>query len=102
LTASWEVLTVTKPPIAPEVHQPLVRSLKLAAKISLYLFTALDNLTNLVYLLLGEVVRANTFLNSGLSKDLLRLGNSYPKDIRQTADDSLISRKIDSCNTWHV
>jgi hypothetical protein len=93
---------MTKSPIASEIHQPLVRSLKLAAQISLYFLTALDNLTNLVYLLLGEIVSTNTLLDPCLREDLLGLSHPDPKNIRQAADDSLISRKINSCNTWHL
>jgi hypothetical protein len=52
--------------IAPEIHQPFVRRLELSTQVSLHLFAALDDLTNLINLLLGEIICTNTLLDAGL------------------------------------
>jgi hypothetical protein len=59
LTTSREILTVTKATVATEVHQSLERSGNLSAEISLYLLTSLDDLSDLINLLFGEIVSSN-------------------------------------------
>jgi hypothetical protein len=59
LTTSWEILTVTETTVTTEVHQPLERRRNFSAEVSLYLFTTLDDLSDLINLLFGQVVSSN-------------------------------------------
>jgi hypothetical protein len=59
LTTSWEILTVTETTVATEVHQSLEGSGNLPAEISLYLLTSLNDLSDLINLLFGEIVSSN-------------------------------------------
>jgi hypothetical protein len=52
---------VTETAIAPEVHETFVRRLKLSSKITLDLLATLDDLTDLINLLLCEVIGADLF-----------------------------------------
>jgi hypothetical protein len=73
LTTSREILTVPKTTVATEVHQSLQRSRYLSAEVSLYLLTALDDLSDLINLLFCEVVGSNRQIDSCLSEDRFRL-----------------------------
>jgi hypothetical protein len=59
LTTSWEILTVTKTTVATEVHQSLKGSGNFSTEVSLYLLTALDDLSNLINLFFGQTVSSN-------------------------------------------
>jgi hypothetical protein len=93
---------MTETTVTPEIHQPLERCLNLSAQVSLYLLTTLDNLTNLVDLLLGEVISASAHVDAGLGQDHLRLVEPYTVNVRESANDTLVTRKIYTCNTWHA
>jgi hypothetical protein len=58
---------MTEAAIATEIHQPLERSLKLSAEIALYLLTALDDLSNLIYLLFSQIICTNALLDTSFS-----------------------------------
>jgi hypothetical protein len=93
---------VTKTAVATEIHQALQGRLCLSTKVTLYFLSSLDELSDLVYLLLGERISTHIVRDACLSQDLLRLGEANSVNVREAPNDSLVSRKIYSCNTWHV
>jgi hypothetical protein len=58
---------MTETAVTTEVHQSLERSLKLSAKIALYFLSALNDLSNFIYLLFSQIVRANALFDTCLS-----------------------------------
>jgi hypothetical protein len=92
---------MTKTSVATKVHQSLERSGDLSSEISLYLLSALDNLSDLINLLFSEVVSPDGLVDSRLSEDCFRLRFTNSVNVCEPKKDSLITRKVNTCNTWH-
>jgi hypothetical protein len=91
LSTSWKTATVPKTTVRRDVHQTLDRHLNFSTEISLYLLAVLNNPSNPRDLVLGEAIGSCIEVYSRLSKDLLRLKEADPINIRETADDSFVS-----------
>ncbi len=72
LASRRETLSMTKPPIAPNVHESLYVHRHFAAKVSLDLVLTVDDIPNANHLGFFELMDTRLEIDIGLCQDLLR------------------------------
>jgi hypothetical protein len=91
-----------KSPVAPDVHQALDVHRDFATQIPLDPHLFVDDFANPVDLVICEVPHARVRIDIRAIEQFLAGMEPDSKDIRQCRLDSLIARKIDTCNSRHV
>ena len=92
---------MTEATVATEVHESLNGKANFSAKIALHFLAILNERTNTGNLILGKIICSSASVDLCLLEDLLRLLHPDTEDIGESADDPLVSWKVNSCDTWH-
>jgi hypothetical protein len=88
--------------IAPNVHQALDVHCNFAPQVTLDPHLFVDDFANPVDLVIGQIPHARFRIDIRALEQFLTGMEPDAKDIGQRRLDSLITRKIDSCNSRHV
>jgi hypothetical protein len=89
-------------PVAPDVHQALDIHRDFATQISLDPHLLVDDFANPIDLVIGQIPHARVRINVCALEQFLAGMEPDAKDIWQRRLDSLVARKIDTCNSRHV
>ena len=101
LTTDRQTLTVTQATVAADVHKALDVLGSLATKIALDEVLAIDSVTKLRDLILGQVLDTSRGVNAGLGAQLGGGGTADAVDVSQADLDALLARQVDAKNTGH-
>ena len=92
---------MTNAAIAADLHHALDVQGDIAAQIAFHLQVVLDVLTDLVDVLLSQVLHAGVRVDAGSSENLLRGLHADAEDVRQSDFDPLLTRQVNARNTCH-
>src|SRR5689334_22793599 len=101
LAPDGQVAPVTHPPIGADLDQALDVERNLPPQVALDLVATIDELTQAVDLLLGEVPDARVRVHVGLREDLLRGRQADPEDVGEGDLDPLLAGDVDAGNACH-
>ena len=87
--------------IAADLHHALDVQRNIAAQIAFDLQIVLDVFTDLVDILLGQVLHAGVRVDAGSGENLLRGFHADAEDVRQSDFDPLLTRQVNARNTCH-
>ena len=87
--------------VAADLHQALDVQAHVAAQVALHLQVVLDVFTDLVDVLLREILHAGVRVDAGGGQDLLRGLQADAENIRQSDFDPLLTRQVNARNTCH-
>jgi hypothetical protein len=96
-----EAAAVTEAAVATEVHQALDVHLHFASQIALDLVFGLEELSDLLDVVLGQLLGLLGRRNPGALTDGEREGLTHAVEVRERISDMLVTRKVDACNTSH-
>jgi len=101
LTTNWKSPPMPKSSVAPEIHKSLDVHIDIAPEVSLRFVRVIDHLANLGHIHFRELIRIHTRVQTDLANYLLRRSPSNTVNIGQRYFHSLVSWKVNSCNTRH-
>jgi len=88
--------------VTPDVHQALDVHRDFATQITLDSHLFVDDFTNSVDFVIRQIPHARVRVDVRSLEQLLARMEPNAEDVRQRRFNSLIARKIDSCNSRHV
>ena len=88
--------------IAADLHQALDVHAHLTAKVALHLEVMVNVITDFTDVLLGQILDAGVRVDAGRLNDLIGDVVADAVDVRQGNLDSLLTGKVDACDTCHV
>src|SRR5690349_14741061 len=101
LATHRQATPVPNTPIRADVHQTLDVHRHFGAQRTLDLVVALDHLTQLVDVRVGEIANAQRGVDSCLAQNVDGVTTADAIDVRETDLDLLLTREIDARNTSH-
>src|SRR5579859_2829321 len=101
LTVHRKPLAMTKPAVAPEVHQALDVHLHFAAQVAFDFVVGLEEVADLLDVVVRERLGELALRDARLLADLARLRRADPIEVPERDDDVLSVRKVDACNASH-
>jgi len=102
LTARRHASSMPQATVTPDVHQPLDVHCDFPTQITLDPHLFVDDFANAVDLVIRQIPNARVRADIRALEQLLAGMQPDTKDIRQRRLNSLVARKIDSCNSRHV
>src|SRR5258708_11049293 len=102
LTSDRKSLAMTDTAVRPDVHQPFDVHRHLGTKRALDLVVALDDLTQLGDIGVGQILDAEVRIDTRFVEDLASAAAADTKTVRQSDLNLLLTREIDVTNTSHV
>jgi hypothetical protein len=102
LAVAGEPAAVAEAAVAAQVHQALDVHLNFAAKIALDLVVGLEELSDLLDIVLGELLGLLRRRNARALADLERERLAHAVEVGERIPDVLVTRKVDACDTSHV
>ena len=99
LAVDWETAAMAKAAVGADLGEALDRLLALAPQVTLDLEVLIDVVAELRDLAVGEVADLRVEREPEISGDLARLRAADAEDVREGDLESLLTRKVDACDS---
>jgi hypothetical protein len=101
LTATRQAAPMAEPTIATEVHEPLDVHVDFAPQVAFDLEVLVDALTDLLDVVLVEIVCSLALRNTRCRANVLRVMRPNPVDVLQRNHRMFPTWEVDACDTCH-